>query len=136
MKKTVCLDFDGVIHSYESGWQGAYFIPDPPVPGTMQFILEAIEKYEIKIYSSRSHQDGGIIAMNNWMRYWLRRELPLEKANYVYNILNKNYGGQLEGFPTSKPSAYVSVDDRALTFNGDWKEIARKIENFQPWNKK
>ena len=33
MKQTVVFDFDGVIHSYKSGWRGASIIPDPPVPG-------------------------------------------------------------------------------------------------------
>lgn len=28
---TVSFDFDGVIHSYRSGWKGAAVIPDPPV---------------------------------------------------------------------------------------------------------
>lgn len=40
MKQTVVFDFDGVIHSYTSGWKGATVIPDPPVPG----IKEAIKK--------------------------------------------------------------------------------------------
>ena len=31
--KTVVFDFDGVVHSYTSGWQGEDTIPDPPVPG-------------------------------------------------------------------------------------------------------
>ncbi len=30
MKQTVVFDFDGVIHSYTSGWKGATVIPDPP----------------------------------------------------------------------------------------------------------
>lgn len=42
---TVSFDFDGVIHSYRSGWKGAAVIPDPPVEG----IKEVIEQ----LYSRR-----------------------------------------------------------------------------------
>lgn len=32
-KGTVVFDFDGVIHSYTSGWQGEGVANDPIVPG-------------------------------------------------------------------------------------------------------
>ena len=65
-KPILCLDFDGVCHSYTSGWQGADNIPDPPVEGLFEFLIEAHQHFSIHIYSSRSHQEGGIIAMNKW----------------------------------------------------------------------
>lgn len=37
-KKTVIFDFDGVIHSYTSGWRGENIIPDPPVSGIKKVI--------------------------------------------------------------------------------------------------
>ena len=37
-KGTIVFDFDGVIHSYTSGWKGENVIPDPPVPGIKEVI--------------------------------------------------------------------------------------------------
>ena len=54
MKKTLCLDFDGVVHSYTSGWKGALTIPDPPVAGALRFIIEADQHFKVAIFSSRA----------------------------------------------------------------------------------
>ena len=40
MARTVVFDFDGVIHSYTSGWLGETTIPDPPVPGIREALKE------------------------------------------------------------------------------------------------
>ena len=65
-KPILCLDFDGVCHSYVSGWKGASVIPDPHVPGLFEFLESAKQDFDIQVFSSRSHQDGGTEAMIAW----------------------------------------------------------------------
>lgn len=48
-KPTLCFDFDGVIHSYTSGWKGAEVIPDPPVEGIKEALTELQRDYKITI---------------------------------------------------------------------------------------
>lgn len=43
MKQTVVFDFDGVIHSYISGWKESTTIPDPPVPGIAEAMNRQLE---------------------------------------------------------------------------------------------
>ena len=38
-------------------------------------------------------------------------------------------------WPTEKPSAMVTLDDRAITFEGTWPPI-ETLKAFQPWNKR
>jgi len=117
-KPILCLDFDGVIHSYKSGWQGAGVVADAPVPGAMEFIREAMHHFRVAIFSSRSNQPGGITAMQNWL------------------FQHYNYAGFREiEWPLEKPAAFLTIDDRAITFDGKWPEPATLLE-FKPWNKK
>ena len=34
----LAIDFDGVLHSYSSGWKGSRNIPDPPVDGAIEWL--------------------------------------------------------------------------------------------------
>lgn len=65
-KPILCLDFDGVCHSYTSGWKGAAVIPDDAVPGLFEFLEQAAPIFDIQVFSSRSNQAGGIDAMKEW----------------------------------------------------------------------
>ena len=67
-KPILCVDFDGVIHSYSSGWKGANVVSDPPVDGAISFLLAAIEQFDVCIYSSRTSQLGGVTASGNRAR--------------------------------------------------------------------
>ena len=131
-KPILCLDFDGVLHSYTSGWRGAHFIPDPPVPGAMQFLVDAMEHFNVQIFSSRSNQEGGIAAMRSWIDYWLDKEFGWDKGSDVVAIANGVRN--MLSFPIEKPAAMITIDDRAITFTGTWPSIEVLLA-FRPWNK-
>ena len=127
-KPILCLDFDGVCHSYLSGWKGADVIPDDAVPGLFEFLEQAAPYFDIQVFSSRSDTSEGI----NAMIFWFEEQRRKWRANG---------GGQgftetiQISFPTKKPAAFLTIDDRALTFNGEWPSIAT-IRSFQPWYKR
>jgi hypothetical protein len=125
-KPILCLDFDGVLHSYASGWKGADVIPDPPVPGALNFIAAAMEHFTVAIFSSRSNQPGGIEAMKEWFRYWSQMQI---------NDMPDTPTGELIQWPTEKPAAFLTIDDRALTFTGTWPDVVDLLK-FKPWNKR
>ena len=125
----LCLDFDGVLHSYWSGWQGAAVIPDPPVPGAMNFLIRATKNFDVYIHSARSHQWGGRRAMKKWLLLWLRQE-----GRAMTNRAAKHFVAQIQ-FPRHKPPAHVTLDDRAVTFKGDWPAMS-ELKAFRPWNKR
>ena len=160
-KTTLCMDFDGVIHGYQSGFQGHRIIPDPPVPGALDFLSKAVDTFDVAIYSTRSSHFGGRRAMKRW--------LHKHACNYINQIVQENGDWVKEGtrkypflrwfeldatmpfeiivrdgadrfvkalsWPRSKPPAIVSIDDRALTFTGQWPTI-ESLQHFKPWNKR
>lgn len=119
-KPILSLDFDGVCHSYTSGWQGIDVIPDPPVDGLFEFIAEASEELDIQVYSTRSNEEEGIEAMQDWF---------VEHNSGDSDILN------VISFPTTKPLARVGLDDRILTFKGEWPDVDELVD-FEPWTEK
>lgn len=115
MKKTVVFDFDGVIHSYTSGWVREDIIPDPPVSG----IKEAIDGmraagYEVIIVSTRCACYEGMVAIHEWLR---------------------KYEISVDDVCKEKPPAICYIDDRAICFDGHPETLLEKVQNFKPWNK-
>ena len=132
-KPILCLDFDGVIHSYTSGWKGADVIPDPPVPGALGFIFNALEYFNVQVFSSRYNQPGGIQAMKNWMYQYGTEIFAMgpgtdnkpEVPEWLLEV----------GWPTEKPPAFLTIDDRVVLFTGRWPDV-EELRKFKPWNKK
>ena len=116
-KPILCLDFDGVLHSYTSKWQGADVIPDPPVPGMVEFLTAAVEVFDVQVYSTRSAHLAGIGAM----MAWIAKYVPAEIAAQI-------------SYPATKPPALVTIDDRAYRFEGVWPDV-QMLRALKPWNK-
>ena len=135
----VCIDFDGVIHSYDSGWIDATTIADPPVDGALSFLRKLAERATVHVYSSRSHQEGGIHAMQQAIIRWMEEAIADASGVPAAServVINEFVLSTLK-WPTYKPSALVTLDDRVLRFKGPqaWPAVD-KLLDFKPWNKR
>jgi hypothetical protein len=127
-KFVLCVDFDGVLHFYTSGWRGADVITDGPVPGAMAWLADVTSnrRFEVCIYSSRSKEPGGIDAMKRWLESALTHDVCSEIAEETLTRLS---------FPTTKPAASLMIDDRAFLFEGVFPSVSEMLA-FKPWNKR
>ena len=113
INQTICFDFDGVIHSYTSGWQGVDNIPDPPTEGCKETINLLKKKgHRIVVHSTRCQTQEGREAIGN---YLLTHDIEVDEIC------------------THKPAAIIYIDDRAIQFNGNWNETMESISNFDHW---
>lgn len=150
-KPILCLDFDGVIHSYKSGWRGARCIPDEPVTGALEFIIKAVDHFHVCIYSSRSRYLFGRWAMRRWLKDKLMDSALLEPCpRWMVDLVSQTafadpwYDESKWAidrlvskikFPVKKPAAFIQIDDRAICFNGKFPSID-EIKSFKPWYRK
>ena len=115
MKYTVVLDFDGVIHSYSSGWRGKTCIPDLPVPGIREEIYKMRQIYRVVVVSTRCDTQDGMDAVKAYL---------------------KQNGIEVDAVMKEKPPAVAYVDDRAICFDGQADGLLKKIVDFKPWTDK
>jgi hypothetical protein len=112
---TVAVDFDGVIHSYVTPWQGAATIPDPPVEGAIEWLNQTVVKFEVVIHTTRGDQPGGNAAVLLWLR-------------------QNGYAGPDLLVTSKKVPALIYIDDRAWRFEGIF-PTEDEIHRARPWYK-
>jgi hypothetical protein len=117
-ERIVCIDFDGVLHSYKNGWEGIDIISDDPVDGAIDWLRHLINHKGLTpyIFSTRSNEPRGVKAMREWL--------------IKYGLTENELKGLK--FSASKPSAWITIDDRAIRFNGVF-PTDDEIMNFKPW---
>lgn len=113
--QTVVFDFDGVIHSYTSGWQGNAIANDPPVEGMREAIAEIrAAGFKVVVVSTRCSSHLGHVAVVSYL---------------------DNHDIEVDDVVAHKPPAIVYIDDRAICFDGNPTTLLGKIKSFKPWNK-
>ena len=130
----LCIDFDGVLHSYISGWQGIDVIADPPVDGAFNALYAYISAgHTLAIHSARSAENKGRSAIRDWIAeqdaHYCKAETEKLGEPHVGPVLNEHIR-----YPKFKPQAKVYLDDRGYRFTGQFPNIQE--QDFRPWNKK
>lgn len=115
IKQTVVFDFDGVISTYENGWQGEHVINDKPVDGIRDVMIKIKKDYRIVILSTRCSTKEGKEVLSDWL---------------------DEYGIPYDELTDVKPKALVYIDDRAIRFNGNANSLYDEIQGFRAWNSK
>jgi hypothetical protein len=118
-KPILCIDFDGVIHSYERGWQGGE-IYGTVTPGFFEWAEKAVQLFKLVIYSSRSKTPEGRQAMQDW----LLKQLQDSGQQWLVAF----------EFAHEKPPAFLTIDDRCVRFDGHWDLLEpRQLRDYKPW---
>ncbi len=104
-KKTLMIDLDGVLNNYIKYEEN--FIPEIK-EGAKEFLekLYKSSKYELVLFTTRDKKLS---------EDWLKDNKISQYFKEITNI---------------KKTASIYLDDRALKFNGDFKETLEEIKNF------
>lgn len=110
IKKTILIDLDGVLNTYDGKYDKNYI---PPVKdGAYQLIKELSEDFKIVIFTTRNS-----LVASKWV---------------IQNGLDK----YIENVTNVKEPAYLIIDDRCINFEGNYNILKEKIKNFEVWYKK
>lgn len=105
-KKTILLDFDGVLASY-TGWKGEGVLGEP-IPKAREACWILNKYFKLVCFTTRRADD---------VKPWL-----------------KLHGFPIDHVTNLKVPAFLQVDDRSLLFQGEWTDdLVAAIKDFKPW---
>lgn len=120
-RKTLALDFDGVIHRYSQGWMDGT-IYDPPMDGALEGIEKLMETYNVFVFTTRDKVPVAIYLNRHGFRAIVDMD-NIAKHRVFWNtpdtILVTN----------KKLAAHAYIDDRGIRFTG-WPNLLETIEDF------
>lgn len=113
-KKSICIDFDGVIHEYNS-WNNGQLNPKA-VEGAKEAIDHLKDKYKIIIFTTRACKKYNINPTSKYL---------VEKIK----IWLKDHDIYYDDITSDKIGAIAYIDDKAIRFENNWNDILTMIDN-------
>ncbi len=108
-KKTILIDLDGVLNQYTGDFD-PNVIP-PMKQGAGEFLQILVENHEIKLFTTRNK-----ILASKW-------------------LIENGLDGLVADVTNIKEVCWLFIDDRSISFDGDFKKTIAEIEKFRPWYK-
>lgn len=115
--KTICVDFDGVIHKYSKGYKDGS-IYDEPVEGAFETIERMLKIHNVVILSTREPKQifEWLLARKDW-------HLPI-KVIPPNTLVWEEKG--IVGITCRKVKALFYIDDKGLRFT-NWKDMLNYV---------
>jgi hypothetical protein len=114
--RTIAIDFDGVIHSFEYGYHDGT-IYGTPIEGSIESLRCLSKKYKIVIFTAKAKPDRPLVNGKTGIELiweWLEK----------YNI--NQYVSEVT---SEKPRCICYIDDKAIQFH-NWKQALKDLEKF------
>ena len=114
-KKSIAIDFDGVLHDAYQGW-GDGTCYGNPLPGAIEAIKQLSQQYQIVIFTAKAKPDRPLVDG--------KTGVDLVKEWFVkYNILD-----YITEVTSEKPRAELYIDDNGYRFE-NWDDTLKFVEN-------
>jgi hypothetical protein len=114
--RTIAIDFDGVIHSFELGFHDGT-IYGTPIEGSIEAVRRIAEKYTVVIYTAKAKKDRPLVNGKTGTELvweWL------EKYNLKEHIADVT---------AEKPRCICYIDDKAVQFL-NWNQALNDLVKF------
>ncbi len=112
--KNIAVDFDGVVHTFDKGWHDGTCYGDP-IEGALAALKILSETYNLIIFSAKVRPDRPLVMEKTGLQLvdaWLKKH---DVRKYVSDITHE------------KPRAEFYIDDKAIEFKDNWKEILERL---------
>lgn len=116
-RPVVMLDLNGTVHAYTRGWQREKPLYDPPTEGFKEWATEASEQFQLVIWPTHMNRARDLFLIKQWLKRHDLDKLDLKVVDHPPRGLR------------------LKIDDRAVSFTGDWKDYPLEmIHNFKTWS--